>query len=166
MMTRVNRSNTRACRNRGIAVFLLIGFVSSSLLTASDAAADDSLEQRSQKTYWQELYRGLLTRADALRAKVEVERELYADANRRNYRRGNKRHMHYEAMKEAASDLATVEAELSHIEDDGRRAGALPGWFYQVDLERKAAARRPASSLGPDDEGRNPLYLKDLTSDD
>jgi hypothetical protein len=125
------------------------------------AAQANDAETRALKTFWQNKYRGLILRAAELRRTVSSERESYAEANRRNYRRGSKRHAHYDEMKKAASELATVEAELATIEDDGRRAGALPGWFYEVEMELEDADRRPAISAGPDDEGRNPLHFEE-----
>jgi len=128
--------------------------------TAPMVVQADDAEKRAAKTKWQNKYRGLIVQAAELRGTIDSERELYADANRRNYRRGPKRHVHHKAMKEAVTELAKVEAELATIQDDGRRAGALPGWFYEVDMEFEDAERRPAIAAGPGDEGRNPLYLE------
>jgi len=121
------------------------------------------------KTHWQNRYRNLLLDAARLRAAVERETELYADANRRNYRRGSKRHTHHEAAKVAEQELVKVEAALATIEDDARRAGALPGWFYEVEFEMENGELRPEIAAGPEqesqqkreqeqDDGRNPLY--------
>ena len=130
---------------------------------AADGVGSDS-ELREKKAYWQTRYRELLSDQRELRALVAQERELYADANRRNYRRGKKRHVHRDAMLEAQAELAEVEQKLSTIEDDARRAGALPGWLYEVEIELEESARRPAIAAGPGDEGRNPLY-RDRASD-
>ncbi len=137
-------------------------------LAASPVAAGDDPssepELRATKAYWQNRYRNLLRDAARLRSEVERETELYADANRRNYRRGKKRHIHREAAKEAEQELAKVEAELATIEDDARRAGALPGWLYEVEFEMQDAELRPGIATGPEqeqDEGRNPLYDDD-----
>ena len=139
-------------------VLLLISSIAVFLAPSLVMAADPS-ERRAGKTYWQTRYLSLLTKAEALRGTIEQERELYADANRRNYRRGTKRHGHREAMEKAASELVRVDAELAGLKDEGRRAGALPGWFYEIDMEREDADRRPAISAGPGNEGRNPLYV-------
>ena len=132
------------------------------LLLAPLAAAQSSPELDSAKDYWQTRYRTLLERADSLRETIEVETELYADANRRNYRRGKKRHVHRVAAEEARAELVEVERELSTIQEEGRRAGALPGWFYEVEQDRSDVARNPALAPDPDDrdEGRNPRFIE------
>lgn len=126
---------------------------------ASDPIGPDS-EIADQKDYWQSRYHDLLTRRAELETTVARERELYAAANRRNYRRGKKRHVHRDAQAEAAAKLAHVEAQLAAFEDDARRAGALPGWLYEVEEGIYTDRQRPAVSTGPGDEGRNPLYLE------
>ena len=132
------------------------------LLLAPAAAAQSSPELDSAKDYWQTRYRTLLERADSLRETIEVETELYADANRRNYRRGKKRHVHRVAAEEARAELAEVQLELSTIQEEGRRAGALPGWFYEVEQDRADVARNPALVPDPEDpdEGRNPRFVE------
>lgn len=146
----------------------LIGAVAmtglASLIVGMPASADPSgsvasAEEAGPKSYWQERYRNLLRESEQLRATIETERELYADANRRNYRRGAKRHTHRIKLQEAEDKLRLVEAELATIADDGRRAGALPGWFYEVELENAVPASASPPDPGPGDAGRNPLYL-------
>ena len=143
-------------------------------LAASPVAAEDDLsadpELRATKAYWQNRYRNLLRDAARLRADVERETELYADANRRNYRRGKKRHIHRDAAAEAAEELARVKAALATIEDEARRAGALPGWLYEVEFEMQDGALRPEIAAGPEqqeqDDGRNPLYADEDEDED
>lgn len=132
------------------------------LLFAPGASGQTDAGLEASKDYWQERYRTLLERADALRETIAIETELYADANRRNYRRGKKRHVHRIAAEEARAELADVERELSTIQEEGRRAGALPGWFYEVELDRAAVVRNPALAPEPDDrdEGRNPRFVE------
>jgi hypothetical protein len=159
MMVRKHiESRFQARINRRTGRGLLVGLVLLSFLIPVVADATDPGELRAQKLYWQTRYRDLRTRADELRATIDLARGLYASANRRNYRRGGQRHIQAEVMKAAASELEEVDAALASIEDDGRRAGALPGWFYEV--ERAAGEQGPEISAGPGDEGRNPLYLK------
>lgn len=142
---------------RGV-VFVVLAL----LFLGSAAAAQDATERAASKDFWQDRYRTLLERADTLRETIATETELYADANRRNYRRGKKRHVHRLAAEEARADLAEVERDLSTIKDEGRRAGALPGWFYEIEMERAAIARNPALAPEPDDReaGRNPRFVE------
>lgn len=132
------------------------------LLFAPGVSAESDAELASEKDFWQTRYRTLFDRADTLRETIAIETELYADANRRNYRRGTKRHLHRVAAEEARAELAIVERELSKIKEEGRRAGALPGWFYEVELDRADVARSPALAPEPDDrdEGRNPRFVE------
>jgi len=138
----------------------LIALLAMAFAAPSSFARDDA-QRDGMKQYWQNRYRQLLRSADELRAEIAHETELYADANRRNYRRGTKRHMHRVAAEEAKAKLDAVESKLSTIKDEGRRAGALPGWFYEVEEEREDIARNP--SLGPDpadpNAGRNPRFV-------
>ena len=119
----------------------LVALVICALLVAAGMpealAAESDAELNAQKEFWQARYTKLLDDADMLRETIERERELYADANRRNYRRGNKRHRHRTAMLEAEAKLEVVERELAALPDEARRAGALPGWLYEVELERE-----------------------------
>ena len=169
-MTRFFEKSTRrrgqGARSLVAGVVVLLALTAPTLAAADDTTADPEL--RTMKTYWQNRYRTLLRDAERLREAVERETELYADANRRNYRRGNKRHVHREAALEAEQELAKVEAALATIEDDARRAGALPGWLYEVEFEMEEAESRPGIAAGPEQErdeeadaGRNPLYLDD-----
>lgn len=149
----------RRTRRRGptFALVLLLGLMAPLATTASDG--------HRGKDYWQERYAGLLKEADRLRATIERETELYADANRRNYRRGKKRHVHRVAAAEAREELARVEALLDQLPEDARRQGALPGWLYEVEerhAERRQAGDAPAAQ-DPAETGRNPLFLESDT---
>jgi len=144
--------------SRGIVRFaILLGLA---LATVAGAAFAEEPRDTAKEAYWQNRYRNLIAEAQRLREEIAHERELYADANRRNYRRGSKRHVHRRAGEEAARALAEVEAKLATIEDEARRAGAGRGWIHQVEMELEDEARRPAVAAGPGDEGRNPLHLK------
>jgi hypothetical protein len=160
MVSHVMKPNLRNRTNRGIGRSLFIGLVFVFLLAPIASRANEA-EPQDTKAFWQNKYQGLIARAAELRGTIRTEQELYADANRRNYRRGPKRHIHQQAVKEATLELTKVEAELKTIKEDGRRAGALPGWFNEVEMEIEDTRRRPAISAGPGIEGRNPLHLED-----
>lgn len=154
----------RACRcagsgesRRKLRIVVFVG-IAIAMMAAPAFAGEASM--RADREYWESRYRELVADVARLRGVVERERELYADANRRNYRRGNKRHVHREAATKAAEELAKVEAQLATIEDDARRAGAPRGWLNQIEIELEDAARHPAVSAGPGDDGRNPAHLK------
>ncbi|MBB83892.1 MAG: hypothetical protein CL931_08805 [Deltaproteobacteria bacterium] len=141
------------------ATLVLLVFAAS---VAPTASAQSDGERGATKAYWQTRYTTLLDRAEHLRATVAEQTELYADANRRNYRRGQKRHIHRVAAEEARDELAEVERELSTLPDEARRQGALPGWFYEVEEDRSAIVRNPALAPEPDDrdEARNPRFVE------
>lgn len=122
------------------------------------------------KSYWQELYRKLLRQRVVEEKVIEAERELYADANRRNYRRGTKRHVHRDAMLEAIARRGEVEERLVQFQEESRRAGILPGWLYEVeetwqDTPIALPSVGAASEEDPSDEseraGRNPIHFGD-----
>lgn len=136
---------------------LILGMFFVMPLSAAATDADDE----GAKAYWQTRYRGLHADVVRLRGDIARERELYADANRRNYRRGSKRHAHREAMMKAMAELGRVEADLATIEEDGRRDGALPGWFYEIDIELEDAGDGPNVPAAPGEDGGNPFYDDD-----
>jgi len=151
----VSRSSSRSIARWLVALLSLAAMFAAPLTFARSDA-----ELEGMKTYWQDRYRQLLVSADDLREEIERETELYADANRRNYRRGTKRHVHRVAIEEAEKKLAEVDRELATIKDEGRRAGALPGWFYEVEQDRADVARNPTLAPSPEDleGGRNPKF--------
>lgn len=147
------------------AVVLAFTFVQGSVALAdtekvSAPETPAEIELRRERVRWQNKYRFLLTETARLRSEIQHESELYADANRRNYRRGSKRHFHRDAIDAAKRKLAELETELANFEDAARRGGALRGWLTQVEIELEDEARIPTVTAGPGDEGRNPLYLK------
>ena len=120
------------------------------------------------KAYWQERYRTLLRQREIETLVIERERELYADANRRNYRRGRKRHVHRDAMHEAMVRRGLVEERLDAFREEARRAGVLPGWLYEVEetwrdvpIAAPVAVYETEDELPEELEGRNPLYFED-----
>lgn len=157
---RDGRARTRPLMRVRPAVVLALALA----LAAGPALANEP-EVNTDPVHWQNRYRALVEKARQLRAKVEVETELYADANRRNYRRGSKRHVHRQAAARAEAKLAKVEAELASMEDEARRAGVPRGWLHQVEIQLEDEARGPAVATGPGDEGRNPLHLESEDGD-
>ena len=118
----------------------------------------------AMKDEWQDEYRQLLGEVDRLRRNARNARENYSRAQRRNYPRGGAREQMLAEAEEAEGDLIKVEAQIEQLQLDGRRAGALPGWFYEVETEPRERLQPsfPAEAAGPapeDREGRNPLYL-------
>ena len=73
-------------------------------------------------------------------------------------RRGRNRHAHREALMRAMEELRRVVADLATIEEDGRREGALPGWFYEIDIELEDEGDQPKVQTTPDDDGGNPFF--------
>ena len=145
---------------------MAFGFEIATAATAQAQLQPDA-DPVEQKAYWQNRYRDLRSEAARLRREFERERELYADANRRNYRRGPVRHEHREKAAKAEQDLARVEAELAGFSEEARRKGALPGWLYEVEDEPIEITDSPPEPEAPaelaedeDDGGRNPLYLE------
>jgi hypothetical protein len=136
--------------------------LSSALPTSAEGQQADALQPT--KDEWQADYRRLLQDADRLRRNAQNARENYARAQRRNYPRGGARQAMLIEAEEAESGLVEVEAQIEQLRLDGRRAGALPGWFYEVDDEppghTQPASPAETTELSPEDrEGRNPLYL-------
>ncbi len=142
----------------GALAVALIGVPWTIAQAGTETKTEAELEQ--ERVRWQKKYRSLLTETKRLRSEIQEESKLYADANRRSYRRGNKRHYHREVVDDAKRKLAELETELENFEDVARRGGALRGWLTQVEIELEDEARGHAVTAGPGDEGRNPLYLE------
>lgn len=90
-------------------------------------------DEEPDRDYWVGRYEKLVSEVEGLRAKVDQLKLNYTRARTRNYPRG-------EALKEleadrdqAIEDLAEKEAELEEFPEEARRAGALPGWFRDLD---------------------------------
>ncbi|HEB90088.1 MAG TPA: hypothetical protein ENI85_10995 [Deltaproteobacteria bacterium] len=109
----------------------------------ASAQVDSHETAEIEKAYWQDRYRRLRKEAARLRREIEEARTAYAAANRRNYRRGPVRHEYRAKMLEAEKELSRVEAELSTLHDEARRAGALPGWLREVEMEPVGAEEKP-----------------------
>lgn len=147
---------------------LMFGGIELTRATAAQAQVQSDDDLAEQKAYWQNRYRDLLRKAALLRRQIEVEKELYADANRRNYRRGPVRHMHRDKALQAERDLVRVEEEIAGFSDEARRGGALPSWLYEVEdepievPEYHSTPDEPVVNEDDDDKaGRNPLYLEE-----
>ena len=148
---------------RVLALFWVLALTAIVVPTANAAPSsetDAEIELREARERWQQQYRSLLTETARLRSEIQEGTELYAAANRRNYRRGSKRHFHREELEAAKRKLAELETELANFEDKARRGGALRGWLTQVETEFEDQTRSPAVTTGPGDEGRNPLHLE------
>lgn len=128
---------------------------------AQNVSSDDT---DMRKAYWQGRYRELRQEIARARREVETQKTAYAEANRRNYRRGSVRHVYYEAWKKAEGELARAEEEFATIEDDARRDGALSSWFYEIEDEpivlqpAVPPAGGDAAEESDEDAGRNPIF--------
>ena len=146
--------------NRSL-IFIVLGLV---LTVPGNVMASNSLDETASveevKAEWQGRYRKLLTDAARLRRNAEAARYNYSQANQRNYPRGAARKQFLIDEENAQAELVQVEADIEKLREDGRREGALPGWFYEVEDEPLDAPQPAAPVEDPADrEGRNPLYL-------
>jgi len=141
---------------------------------AIDDAPSVDLSAAEQREFWQTRYRTLRQESARLEQDIAFEWELYADANRRNYRRGNARHVHRDKALELEARLKEVDAELEALPERARQLGALPGWLREVesepialpppgasDEEEDAPGQPAAPGSAEDRAGRNPLYLEE-----
>ena len=158
------RSSVREAARLGVLVglVLVVGWPGAlpSLATAGDFTEVDSFQ--AMKEEWQDRYRALLQDAARLRHNANSARDNYRMAQRWNYPRGGARQKFLLQADEAERDLVRVESDLEKFRVDARRAGALPGWLYEVEEEERVVSEpaAPADASDPDLEGRNPLYLE------
>jgi hypothetical protein len=156
------RSGSIALLSLGLA--LAMGLPTPLPAVAADSADEQVDEFEELKQEWQGRYRQQLQEAARLRRNAAQARENYSQAQRRNYPRGGARQQFLLDADEAERDLEKVEAGLEQTISEGRLAGALPGWFDEVDEEPIMVSEPAAPSDGmdarPEDrEGRNPLYF-------
>ena len=109
------------------AVLLVIGLL---LSVATVAQAQD---EEADRDYWVKRYENLVTDLEEARSRVDIATLNYTRARTRNYPRG-------EALKElevekdkAIKELAELEVQFEEFPDEARRAGALPGWFRDLE---------------------------------
>jgi hypothetical protein len=144
-----------------VAVVLALFVALPASVDASSGMDEGYQLDASMKEEWQSEYRRLLQDSERLKRNAEAARRNYSQAQQRNYPRGSVRQQYLIDEEEAKKELAEVDAALEQFKADGRRDGALPGWFYEVE-EESLASPEPAA-IGEDDaedmEGRNPLYL-------
>jgi hypothetical protein len=150
------------------ALFLTLGLALAATLpvaTPSHAQSAGADDEEALKEEWQGRYRQQLQDAARLRRNASAARRNYTQAQKRNYPRGGAREVFLDDEREAQADLVRVEQQIEDTIREGRLAGALPGWFAEVDDE-PIMASEPATPAGmgtadsrEDREGRNPLYF-------
>jgi hypothetical protein len=140
---------------------LLVGTGASTL--SAESYADEERASADKKAEWQGDYRKLLNDAARLERNVAAAKENYSQARQRYYPRGAARQQIVIDRKLAEKELVEVEAEIDRFKTNGRREGAAPSWFYEVEEEPRKASMPAAKAEEPaqDREGRNPLYLDD-----
>jgi len=149
----------RRYRTAPLVGLLAMALIAPILAPVPVASASDALAKQE----WQDDYRKLLREKARLERNVESARVNYMRANRRNYPRGKARQQFVIDGDEAKRGLVKIEEEIEQLRDESRRAGALPGWFAEVDDEPIGDAE-PAARADDDEgdrEGRNPLYADD-----
>jgi len=89
----------------------------------------------ADRDYWQAEYREVMTEARDARAALEAAENAYSQMQQRNYPRGEAREALVAERKAARERLEKAEAAAEAFPERARRAGALPGWFRDVDLD-------------------------------
>jgi hypothetical protein len=102
-------------------------------LLLSTGAIVHAQDEEADREYWVQRYETLVSDLASARARVDLSQLNYTRARTRNYPRG-------EALKEleaerdkAIKELAELEEQFEEFPDEARRAGALPGWFRDVE---------------------------------
>lgn len=97
------------------------------------AADSEEHTDSDDRTYWQTRYRELKQRVEAARTEHERALAAYSKGKQRNRLRG-------EAKTDVMDRLARAKAELDEAERawdafpaEARSAGALPGWFRELE---------------------------------
>lgn len=160
-----------------LAIGLLSGVPATLSLVAMHAPAAHAQvageeDLQNQKEYWQDRYRRLRQDAARLEFNAERARKAYTLSRRWNYPRGEARLKLFQQIEDAEAELESVRKEIAALPTEARRAGALPGWLYEVEAEEvvipKPAAPDGVAGVGgagaeeaEDRRGGNPLYPDD-----
>jgi hypothetical protein len=68
-------------------------------------------------------------------------------------------------LRRARQDVRSYQRELADFQDEGRRAGALPGWLRDgIELEPEPAADKPAPKQPPDHQSIEPPVVDEPSS--
>ncbi len=89
-------------------------------------------QDEADRDYWVHRYETLQTEVMDLRTRVDMLTEQYTRAKRRNYPRGERLDQLRMDLDESRAELAKKEAEWKAFPNEARRAGAMPGWFRDV----------------------------------
>ena len=90
-------------------------------------------QDEADRDYWVHRYETLVKEVEMLRTRADVLATNYRKARQRNYPRGAELYALEEERNKARAELAEKEQELEDFPDEARRAGALPGWFRDLD---------------------------------
>lgn len=93
------------------------------------AMAEDSAD----KAYWQEQYLEVVREQREAREALAEAEHAYTNMQQRSYPRGEGRRAIQEQLAAARVRLEKAERALEEFPERARRAGALPGWFREVE---------------------------------
>ncbi len=172
-----DRHRTSAAIRRivpGLVLALSLGFAVATPALASDETAATPLSGEEtlaeQKEHWQARYRRLLRDKARLERNIASAKNNYTLAQRRNYPRGGARERYRLDAERGEQELSRVEDDIDRLLAEGRRDGALPGWFAEVedesfDVPEPVAPAAPSARDRRDREGRNPIWFEDEDDD-
>jgi septal ring factor EnvC (AmiA/AmiB activator) len=101
------------------------------VVAAPPAAAADDMESKRQ--HWVQRYETLRAQEKELREGLEEARAEYSRGRRKSRPRGEERAELVEKIEKLETDLAQAQRDLEAFPEKARQAGALPGWFRDLD---------------------------------
>lgn len=126
-------------------------------------AGDDDDAKREE---WVQRYQELLTRTATLKSDYESALADYSRARSTRDLTGEGKAGLIKEMNRLKEELAAAEKELAEFPDVARRAGALPGWFRDVEPPAAAAAtEQPAAAARGFSSGHS-RRLSDRSADE
>ena len=116
-------------------LFIVVGLALATgfAIGASPAAANADAEEADRKTYWQDEYSRVLTRASMAEANVEISRRALRKARQRDRLRGDDRVEIMANLEAAEKEFAEAHEELVKFPESARQAGIPPGWLREVE---------------------------------
>ncbi len=125
-------------------------------------AGDDDAKREE----WVQRYQELLTRTATLKSNYESALADYSRARSTRDLTGEGKAGLVKEMNRLKEELADAEKELAEFPDVARRAGALPGWFRDVEPPAAAAAtEQPAAAARGFSSGHS-RRLSDRSADE
>jgi hypothetical protein len=110
----------------------------------ASASASRTADADAMRDQWVQRFEELKTRQATLKRDLDQALADYTRGRTSNYLRGPGREGIVNEIKRLEEEVAKADEEMQDFPDEARRAGALPGWFRDLEDAPPAEAELPA----------------------